>query len=178
MFRAPLCPSSGARQYYTSDCCLSYLVLGFQVVGIVWSLAVVCPVCGLQPANRTHILCSLVWAYFWPLIWSVAEVILTLYLFLLKKDKIRTRTTRISSSSILWFPNSQPDLQKQLLECRRIYRYKDAFVYSIWVLKNFKLWSKNTLRLATFFLFFFLFFSLSSSLSLFPLYLFLSVKFL
>ena len=37
MFRAPLCPSSGAREYYTSGCCLSYLVLGFQVVNMVWS---------------------------------------------------------------------------------------------------------------------------------------------
>jgi hypothetical protein len=37
MFRAPLCPSSGAREYYKSGCCLSYLVLGFQVVGMVWS---------------------------------------------------------------------------------------------------------------------------------------------
>ena len=27
MFRAPLCPSSGAREYYTSGCCLWYLVL-------------------------------------------------------------------------------------------------------------------------------------------------------
>jgi hypothetical protein len=35
MFRATLCPSSGAREYYTSGCCLSYLVLGFQAVGIV-----------------------------------------------------------------------------------------------------------------------------------------------
>ena len=26
---APLCPSSGAREYYTSGCCLSYLVLWF-----------------------------------------------------------------------------------------------------------------------------------------------------
>ena len=34
MFWAPLCPSSGAREYYTSCCCLSYLVLGFQVVGM------------------------------------------------------------------------------------------------------------------------------------------------
>jgi hypothetical protein len=33
MFRTPLCPSSGALEYYTSGCCLSYLVLGFQVVG-------------------------------------------------------------------------------------------------------------------------------------------------
>ena len=36
MFRTPLCPSSGAREYYTSGCCLSYLMLGFQVVGMVW----------------------------------------------------------------------------------------------------------------------------------------------
>ena len=37
MFRGPLCPSSGAGEYYTSGCCLSYLVLGFQVVGMMWS---------------------------------------------------------------------------------------------------------------------------------------------
>ena len=37
MVRAPLCPSPGAREYYTSGCCLPYLVLGFQVVGMVWS---------------------------------------------------------------------------------------------------------------------------------------------
>jgi hypothetical protein len=37
MFRAPLCPSSGAREYYRSSCCLSYFVLSFQVVGTVWS---------------------------------------------------------------------------------------------------------------------------------------------
>jgi hypothetical protein len=37
MFRGPLCPSSGALEYYKSGCCLSYLVFGFQVVGTVWS---------------------------------------------------------------------------------------------------------------------------------------------
>ena len=37
MFRTPLCPSSKAREYYKSGCCLSYLMLGFQVVGMVWS---------------------------------------------------------------------------------------------------------------------------------------------
>jgi hypothetical protein len=37
MFRAPMCPSSGALEYYTSGCCLSYLVLGFQVVGMMWN---------------------------------------------------------------------------------------------------------------------------------------------
>ena len=30
MLRVPLCPSSGAREYYTSDCCLWYLVLWFS----------------------------------------------------------------------------------------------------------------------------------------------------
>jgi hypothetical protein len=68
MFRAPLCPSSGAREYYTSGCCLSYLVLGFQVAGMVWSRGLFVRfaskaaadgcVSGLrvkqQPANRTH----------------------------------------------------------------------------------------------------------------------------
>jgi hypothetical protein len=33
----PLCPSSGVLEYYTSGCCLSYLVLCFQVVGAGWS---------------------------------------------------------------------------------------------------------------------------------------------
>ena len=37
MFQAPLHPSSGARENYTSGFCLSYLVVGFQVVGMVWS---------------------------------------------------------------------------------------------------------------------------------------------
>jgi hypothetical protein len=34
MFRAPLCPSSGAREYYTSGCCLSYLMLGFSKLSV------------------------------------------------------------------------------------------------------------------------------------------------
>jgi hypothetical protein len=37
VFRAPLCPSSGAGEYYTVGCRLWSLVLGFQVVGMVWS---------------------------------------------------------------------------------------------------------------------------------------------
>ena len=55
MFRAPLCPSSGARENYTSGCCLSYLVLWFSSCRYVVELRVMCSVCGLlqQPANRT-----------------------------------------------------------------------------------------------------------------------------
>jgi hypothetical protein len=37
MFQVLLYPSSGAREHYTDGCCLWYLVLGFQVVGMVWS---------------------------------------------------------------------------------------------------------------------------------------------
>jgi hypothetical protein len=37
MFQAPLCPSSGAQEYYTVGCRLWSLVLGFQFVGMVWS---------------------------------------------------------------------------------------------------------------------------------------------
>jgi hypothetical protein len=39
-FRAPLCPSSGAREYFTVGCRLWSLVLGFQVIGMVWSWGV------------------------------------------------------------------------------------------------------------------------------------------
>ena len=47
MFQAPLCPSSGARGYYTVGCCLSYLVLWFSSCRYGVELRVVCPVCGL-----------------------------------------------------------------------------------------------------------------------------------
>ena len=48
MFRGPLCPSSGAREYYTIGCCLWYLVLWFSSCRHSLELIVVCPVCGLQ----------------------------------------------------------------------------------------------------------------------------------
>ena len=68
MFRAPLCPSSGAREYYTSGCCLLYLVLWFSSCRYGVELRVVCPVCGLLhnllhlvgilfPQIKTHISC-------------------------------------------------------------------------------------------------------------------------
>ena len=56
MFQAPLCPSSGAREYYTVGCCLWYLVFSFSSCRYGVERRVVCPVCGLQrqAANRTH----------------------------------------------------------------------------------------------------------------------------
>ena len=37
MFRAPLCPSSGAKDYYTVVAACGISCCGFQVVGLVWS---------------------------------------------------------------------------------------------------------------------------------------------
>ena len=47
MFRAPLCPSSGALECYTGGCCLWYLVLWFSSCWYGVELRVMCPVCGL-----------------------------------------------------------------------------------------------------------------------------------
>ena len=57
MFQAPLCLSSGAREYYTDGCCLWYLVLCFSSCRYGVELRVMCPVCGLlqHPANRNHL---------------------------------------------------------------------------------------------------------------------------
>ena len=46
MFRAPLCPSSGAREYYTGDCCLWYLF------ALVFKLSVWCGAEGCAAAAR------------------------------------------------------------------------------------------------------------------------------
>ena len=37
MFRAPLCPSSGAQEYYTVVVACGTSCCGFQVAGLVWS---------------------------------------------------------------------------------------------------------------------------------------------
>ena len=50
MFRAPLCPSSGAREYYTDGRCLWYLVLWFSCCRYGVELRFMCPVCRLQAA--------------------------------------------------------------------------------------------------------------------------------
>ena len=53
MFRAPLCPSSGAREYYTGGCCLWYLVLWFSSCRYGVELRIMCPVCGPQTGYIT-----------------------------------------------------------------------------------------------------------------------------
>ena len=37
MFQAPLCPSSGAQEYYTVVAACGISCCGFQVAGLVWS---------------------------------------------------------------------------------------------------------------------------------------------
>ena len=51
---APLCPSSGAREYYTGGCCLWYLVLWFSSCRYGVELRVMCPVCGLLHHYAHH----------------------------------------------------------------------------------------------------------------------------
>ena len=50
MFREPLCPSSGAQEYYAGGCCLWYLVFWFLRL-LVWCGAVGY-VSGLRDAAR------------------------------------------------------------------------------------------------------------------------------
>ena len=45
MFRSPLCPSSGAQEYYTVVASCGILCCGFQVAGSSVELRVMCPVC-------------------------------------------------------------------------------------------------------------------------------------
>jgi len=56
MFRAPLCPSSGAQEYYTGGRCLWYLVLWFSSCRSGVELWVVCPVCRMLLLHLVGIL--------------------------------------------------------------------------------------------------------------------------
>jgi len=51
MFRASLCPSSGAQEYYTVVAACGIWCYGFQVTGLVRSCGL-CPVCRML--NQTH----------------------------------------------------------------------------------------------------------------------------
>ena len=57
MFRAPLCPSSGAQEYYTVVAACGISCCGFSSSWSGVELRVMCPVCGpvnQHPANRTQ----------------------------------------------------------------------------------------------------------------------------
>ena len=56
MFRAPLCPSSGAQEYYTVVAACGISCCGFSSCWSGVELRVICPVCRMlqHPANRTH----------------------------------------------------------------------------------------------------------------------------
>jgi len=50
-FGAPLCPSSGARKYYTEGCCLWYFVHWLSSCRYGVELRVMCPVCSPQTGH-------------------------------------------------------------------------------------------------------------------------------
>ena len=54
MFRAPLCPSSGAQEYYTVVGACGISCFGFQVAGLVWSwgLCVTAACCSILQAGH------------------------------------------------------------------------------------------------------------------------------
>jgi len=56
MFPAPLCPSSGAQEYYTVVAACGISCCGFSSCWSGVELRVMCPVCRIlqHPANRTH----------------------------------------------------------------------------------------------------------------------------
>ena len=55
MFRAPLCPSLGAQEYYTVIAACGISCCAFQVVGLVWSWGLCVRFAGCWfTANRTH----------------------------------------------------------------------------------------------------------------------------
>ena len=58
MYRAPLCPSSGAREYYTDGRCLWYLVFWFSSCRYGVELRVMCPVCRQQPEQASNKICN------------------------------------------------------------------------------------------------------------------------
>ena len=53
VFRAPLCPSSGAQEYYTVVAACGISCCCFQVVGLVWSWGLCAPVCRMRSILQT-----------------------------------------------------------------------------------------------------------------------------
>ena len=53
IFRAPLCPSSGAQEYYTVVAACGISCCGFQVVGLVWSRGLCVRFAGCSAPHQT-----------------------------------------------------------------------------------------------------------------------------
>ena len=116
MFRAPLCPSSGAREYYASGCCLSYLVLGFQVVGMVWSWGLCVRFAGCNKiCNKNHLLhlVGILFPHIFYILWWKSmhwfELLLWNWLFL---KIIFQQLTGCVEQSPFWIANSSSRSQE------------------------------------------------------------------
>jgi len=55
MFRAQLCPSSGAQEYYTVVAACGISCCGFQVAGLVWSWGLCVPFAGCWFTSILHV---------------------------------------------------------------------------------------------------------------------------
>ena len=62
MFRAPLCPSSGAQEYYTVVAACGISCCDFQVVGLVWSWGLCVRFAGCCSSHCIILLSSWWWA--------------------------------------------------------------------------------------------------------------------
>jgi hypothetical protein len=144
-FRALLCPSSGALEYYTGGCCLWYLVLWSSSCRYGLQLRVMCPVCGLLPANRTHTLELLMMGIVVPeTCWA--------------SNKIWNKSQLLHLAGIL-FPHINDDawskshqIQRSLVsKCELIYHLGDAWPQEIFFQKcnelhplNFRVFLKGS----------------------------------
>ena len=63
MFRASLCPSSGAQKYYTVVAACGISCCGFQVVGLVWSWAATWKTTARNTTGRNH--CIILLSSWW-----------------------------------------------------------------------------------------------------------------
>ena len=109
MFRAPLCPSSGAREYYTDGRCLWYLVPWFSSCWYGVELRVMCPK-HVEQAIKSGCWASNKICNKYHLLHLVGILFPhRLYLFCLPKDKnsvfrlVKVSMTPISAKSYLFF---------------------------------------------------------------------------
>ena len=112
VFQAPLCPSSGAREYYTSGCCLSYLVLGFQVVGMVWSwvLCVRFAGCCFNPLNaELNPICHLL------ALLGDATIVVVSRLKVNQQPANQTHNPQLHTIPTTWKPSTKYDRQQPLV---------------------------------------------------------------
>ena len=124
MFRAPLCPSSGAQEYCTVVAACGISCCGFQVVGLVWSwglrvrFAGCCSILQTGASNKicTKNLCCIKLAFYFHILTKmhgqnhIKYISYFLFSFLLQKehypDKLRESIIQKQHGTHLIFENN------------------------------------------------------------------------